>query len=121
METEIHEHVLDDPYFDYAEDEGEKGMGRFLISLLFTVILGIGVWLAHLWAEPPVVHFSLTPPQMVPYYVEKQVTDPVHACGVLPPCPAGRACMIDTRCRVMLIPPQQSGLIIDTQRQRNGN
>lgn len=61
IEDTHHEHWLDDPQVDIAEDHGESSAKVLVVVLILIALFGAAVYLAGKWLEPPAVSFHVTP------------------------------------------------------------
>lgn len=69
-----HEHWLDDPAYDVAEDGAESVSRRFIACAILSVVLLAGVFLAGKWLEPPQLKVTIAPPVWRTLVVERPVT-----------------------------------------------
>lgn len=64
ISTNYHEHWLDDPDYDLAEDSSKVSTAPFFFCLAFAVIFGLAIHFGEEWVAPPIVKFPA--PKIVP-------------------------------------------------------
>lgn len=74
IENNYHEHWLDDPTYDLAEDAIEDGNTGVIVLAVLVVALLVGSYLMGKWLAPPQVTFKIAPPISPPaYYVHAPI------------------------------------------------
>lgn len=58
LPSTFHQHYLDDPYFDFAEDDAEHGGKLFVFACVVFPVLLFAMTALNWWLRPPQVTFQ---------------------------------------------------------------
>lgn len=65
IESNYHEHFLDDPSIDLGDDFSEGNGGHLFGAILALTVLLVAIWGLKLWLTPPILNFPPAAVQIV--------------------------------------------------------